>query len=110
MMIPSAYLTMAVEIQGEGYDDQKTGTGYTYPILSANRNLADLKTPPYWNKPSTFYPQFWVAPRDHVMTLELTKPEPGYQHKVRVDFPAGHEIKVKAIEVTYSHPHKLEPR
>lgn len=107
LMEPSSVKTVNLVVSGETRSSEETGDGVAIPLDGIN--LVDKIFPPYWNKPDALYAGTeWQAPGDVLLQMSHQKPAVGFYHRIRVDFAAGHLVKIKGFEITYSAPFRPE--
>ena len=108
LMEPSSLNTISLSVFGEERASEELGTGTAMPIDSVNR--INPITYPFWSKVDENYGVDWQTPGDAWLQITHAKPVSGFYHKVKATFPAGHLVRIKGIELTYSNHFRPEGR
>ena len=108
LMEPSSVKSLTLTVSGEERDSQQVGDGIGLPMKGIN--TIEKILPDYWNKTNAVYGTDWQSPGDVFLQLRHKKPVPGFYHRVKIVFPAGHLVRVKGLEVTYSAATRPEGR
>lgn len=106
LMEPSSFTTVSLSVTGEQRNSVQTGTGYAQPLKGVNIDSPNPE--PYWDEPGLLYNQDWIAPGDVFLQMRHSKPVPGFYHSIKASFIAGHLVRVKAVELSFTRPTRPE--
>lgn len=105
LMESSSVDTLDLEVEGEFAQEEQPGTAGLTTMPSRQSAGARSYPVPYWN-PKFLYADEppWAAPRDVWIGAYLQQPVPGYLHSVRLTFPSGHLVRLRALGLTFGEP------
>lgn len=101
LMEPSGIDNFEATVEGEIVGPSSEG-GDMHSLPSHQSASRQRQPIPYWDTKFLYAsePQ-WGAPSDVWIDARLKKPVSGYLHTIRLDFPVSHQVRIKALGVTF---------
>lgn len=111
LMEASSVDTLGLIVEGEFPEQEAKSTDDLNTMPSLQAAAARRFPVPHW-KASYLYADtpYWMAPRDFWISCKLLKPMAGYYHNIKLTFPVGHLVRLKALGVTFSEDERSSPR
>jgi hypothetical protein len=101
LMEPSSVEAVDVTVDGEfGAGEGEEAQFHTLPSKAAAGRVQHPAT--HW-KTKFLYSERppWLAPRDVWISAKLKRSVPGFAHGVKLEFPAGHRVRLKALGLSF---------
>ena len=102
LMEPSSSLTFDVNVEGE-FNSSKAEEFKSQGLPSKQAASRMSQPVSYCNKVNLTYasnPE-WISPRDVWLTPQINKVVSGYSHTVKLTFPVGHQVRIKALGMQF---------
>jgi hypothetical protein len=102
LMLPSSNKSVDVEIYGRDSDEGSVESRAL--LMNDGKKIGRYSAGSYWSKPGAKYADDhkWVGDRDIWVSPEMAKSSAGNQHDISLTFPAGHDLRLKAISFAVS--------
>lgn len=108
LMEPSSFNSLTFTVSGEEIKSADIGAGYAYPMKGIS--MVSLVSEPYWDQSDLLYPSDWISPGDVFLQMRNNKPVVGFYHRLKAEFPAGHLVRIKGVEIDFSESTRPEQK
>jgi len=102
LLQPSSSAQFGVDLTGE-FNSNEAESDPTFSLPSAQSVDRARQPVDHWGKVNLLYSDRprWIAPRDVWITPVIGNSVAGYSHSVKVTFPVGHLVKIKALGIVF---------
>ena len=103
LMEPSSVDEFSVEVEGEFTNDPTQTRNSPHSLPSKQAAGRKDHPAPYWDDVTPYVEKpDYLSPRDVWITPPMSTGVAGYSHSIRLTFPVGHRVRLKALGLTFS--------
>ena len=102
LMEASSVDELDLQIEGEFSQESASGLDGLNTMPSRQSSGARRFPVPHWNSRFLYADSHpWMSPRDVWIGTGVDNPVPGFSHNIKLTFPVGHLVRLKALGITF---------